>query len=495
MTKILAIDQGTTGTTCLVTDASGKVLGRGYREIRQYYPQNGWVEHDAEEIFESVLYAAGEAVEKSGVSWKELIAIGISNQRETVVVWDAKSGKPVHRAIVWQCRRTAPMMSALKNQGYSEYIRSKTGLVLDAYFSASKLKMILDETDPDRSKANKGAFLCGTIDSWLIWKLTGGQSHYTDFTNASRTMLYNIDDLQWDDALLDLFQVPAQSLPQVKNSSDFFGMTASGMFPTELPITGVAGDQQAALFGHGAWTKGMAKNTYGTGCFLMMNTGQERVDSSAGLLTTLACDAYGKPAYALEGSIFIAGAVVQYLRDELGLIKTAAESESLANSIESTEGVYFIPAFVGLGAPWWNMEVRGMISGLGRGSGKAVIVRAALESIAYQSADLIHRMIEDSGIDIPVLAVDGGAAQNGFLMQFQADLLRIPLFVPENIDVTALGAAALAGLYQKVWASPEELKSKIQSGKEFLPQDNQETMSQQYAGWQETVAFLLRKRD
>mgnify|MGYP005621527511 CR=1 FL=1 len=492
MTRILAIDQGTTGTTCLVTDENGKVLGRGYREIKQYYPQNGWVEHDGEEIFKSVLEAAYEAVEKSGIAWQELIAVGITNQRETALVWDAKTSKPVHKAIVWQCRRTAPMMNELKKQGYGDYIRNKTGLVLDAYFSASKLKSILDAVDPQRQAANRGSFLCGTIDSWLIWKLTGGLSHFTDFTNASRTMLYNIDDLQWDESLLNLFQIPAKSLPQVKNSSDFYGMTAPGIFPKDLPITGVAGDQQAALYGHGAWKKGLAKNTYGTGCFLMMNTGEERIDSSAGLLTTLACDAHGKPAYALEGSVFIGGAVIQYLRDELGLIKSAAESESLAMSINSTDGVYFIPAFVGLGAPWWNMELRGMISGLSRSSGKAVIVRAALESIAYQSADLIHRMAEDSNIKIPALAVDGGAAQNNFLMQFQADLLRIPLIVPENIDTTALGAAALAGLYQKIWASPEELRMKIQSGREFSPQENSEFMAGLYEGWHNAVKFLLR---
>lgn len=494
MAVILSIDQGTTGTTSLLLSESGEIVGRGYSEITQFYPKAGWVEHDPEEIFLSVINSVNQAMSAAKLPREAIAGIGITNQRETTVVWERNTGKPVARAIVWQCRRTAPLVNALKQQGYSSLIQDKTGLVLDAYFSGTKLKWLLDQYDPDRKRSGNGELLFGTIDSWLMWKLSGGQIHKTDYTNASRTMLFNIDDLCWDRDLVNLFDIPPQMLPEVMNSSDFYGETDSEIFGARIPITGVAGDQQSALFGQGAWSSGELKNTYGTGCFVMMNTGNHRINSHAGLITTLAANHKGKPVYALEGSVFIGGAVIQYLRDALGLISHAAETDDLVKGTQDNLGVYFVPAFVGLGAPHWNMEVRGMISGLTRGAGKAIIVRSALESIAYQSADVINLMRRESGLPIDELKVDGGAAANQFLMQFQADLLRIPVHIPKILETTALGAALLAGKYLNIWTD-QDSRNIIQADRTYVPRQNKSEMEHFYHGWNEAVRLLLNKSD
>ncbi|HEX7089211.1 MAG TPA: glycerol kinase GlpK [Longimicrobiales bacterium] len=448
MSAILAIDQGTTGTTCLVLGRDGRVLGRAYAELTQHYPRPGWVEHDAEEIWAVTLGTAREAVAAAGVT---PTAIGITNQRETVVVWDRATGEPVGRAIVWQDRRTAPLCRELREAGREPWIRERTGLVLDPYFSATKLAWLLEHVPELRRRAEAGDLAAGTIDSWLVWKLTGGRVHATDPTNASRTLLYAIDRLEWDDELLALFGVPRALLPEVRPSGGSFGETDPALFGAAVPIAGVAGDQQAALFGQGCWAPGQAKNTYGTGAFLLLHTGRTRVESRRGLLTTVACGPRGEPAYALEGAIFIAGAAIQWLRDGLGIIARAAETEALARSLESNDGVYFVPAFVGLGAPHWDAEARGTIVGLTRGAGRAHLARAALEAMAYSTHDVLAAMVADSGVDARELAVDGGAAQNDWLMQFQADVLGIPVLRPRLVETTALGAAGLAGLAAGVW--------------------------------------------
>jgi glycerol kinase len=438
---VMAVDQGTTGTTVLLLDERARVVRRAERDIRQHYPRPGWVEHDPLEIWRGALALMKQAAR--GIAPSRIAAIGLTNQRETAVLWDRKTGRPLHPAIVWQDRRTSEMCDALRGRGLQGDIRRRTGLVIDAYFSATKLRWMLDRLRP------RGAAF-GTIDSWLLWNLTG--VHATDYTNASRTMLFNIHRREWDPALLKLFRIPAQLLPEVRASSGFFGTTS--VLGGEIPVTGIAGDQQAALFGQCCWEPGEFKNTYGTGCFAVLNTGRKPVASKHGLLTTLACDAKGQPCFALEGSVFIAGAAIQYLRDSLGFIRQAAESEKLARSISDTGGVVFVPAFAGLGAPYWDMDARGAILGLTRGSGRAEIARAALESIAYQSRDIVDAMSRDARLKIRRLRVDGGATQNAFLMQFQSDLLGVPIDVPANIESTSLGAGFLAGLAIGFWKAP-----------------------------------------
>ncbi|HEX6938469.1 MAG TPA: glycerol kinase GlpK [Longimicrobiales bacterium] len=485
MRSVLAIDQGTTGTTCLVIGERGDVVARAYSEFTQHFPQAGWVEHDAAEIWEVTLRTARQAVEAAGL---EPSAIGITNQRETVVVWDRATGEPVHRAIVWQDRRTSARCRELKEAGREAWIRARTGLVLDPYFSATKLEWLLREVPGLRERAEAGALAAGTIDSWLVWKLTGGRVHATDPTNASRTLLYNIDRLDWDDELLDLFGVPRALLPEVRPSSGDFGRTDAALFGREIPVAGVAGDQQAALFGQGCWAPGLAKNTYGTGAFLLLNTGARRIDSARGLLTTVACDAKGGPAYALEGSIFVAGAAVQWLRDALGIIVHAPESEALARALESNDGVYFVPAFVGLGAPHWDPEARGTIVGLTRGTGKAHLARAALEAMAYATRDVLEAMESDSGVEAVELAVDGGASQNDWLMQFQADVIGRPVRRPAMVETTALGAAGLAGLAVGVWADADAFRGAQPAPTRFQPAMERAARDALLLGWRRAVA-------
>ena len=488
MTHVLAIDQGTTGSTCLVVAADGSIVGRAYREITQYYPRPGWVEHDAAEILERTLDAAREAVRASGVMPR---AIGITNQRETVVVWERATGKPVGRAIVWQDRRTAERCRELAPRAAE--ISARTGLVVDPYFSATKLEWLLkDEALMRRARARE--LLAGTIDTWLIWRLTGGTVHATDPTNASRTMLYDIDQLAWSAELCDLFGVPVDMLPEVRPSSGDFGKTTADLFGQPIPIAGVAGDQQAALFGQGCWEPGAAKNTYGTGAFLLLNTGRTRPRGGEGILTTVACDCNGRPTYALEGAIFIAGAAVQWLRDGIGVIASAGETEALARSIESNDGVYFVPALVGLGAPDWEPNARGTIVGLTRGTTRAHLARAALEAMTYGTRDVLDVMRDGAGAelsgwhDVP-LRVDGGATANDWLMQFQADVLDSPVERPSNIETTALGAAGLAGLATGVWKAPEEfLQSRAFN--RFTPQ-RADRAARDHAGWRRAVRATL----
>ncbi|MBI4521992.1 MAG: glycerol kinase GlpK [Gemmatimonadetes bacterium] len=447
---VLAIDQGTTGTTCLVIRADGQVLGRGYSEFTQHFPRPGWVEHDAEEIWEVTRRVARGAVERAGV---EITAIGITNRRETVVVWERASGRPVHRAIVWQDRRTAEICRELKEAGHEERVRRKTGLVLDPYFSGTKLTWLFREEPELRRRAERGELAAGTVDAWLIYRLTGGRAHATEHTNASRTLLYDLYSRGWDDELLALLEVPRAILPEVRPSSGVFGIAAADALGFEAPVAGAAGDQQAALFGQGCWQPGLAKNTYGTGAFLLLYLGGEPVPSRHGLLTTAACDAKGQPAYALEGSVFIAGAAIQWLRDGLGVIRSAGEAEGLAKSLAGNDGVYFVPAFVGLGAPYWEPEARGTIVGLTRGTTRAHLVRAALEAMAYSTLDVLKAMEADAGVPVAELRVDGGASANDWLMQLQAGVLGVPVRRPAVVETTALGAAALAGLATGVWDS------------------------------------------
>ncbi|MBI4543820.1 MAG: glycerol kinase GlpK [Gemmatimonadetes bacterium] len=489
---ILAIDQGTTGTTCLVIGRRGEVVSRAYSEFTQYYPAAGWVEHDAEEIWQVTLRVAREALaaarSAAGGAAGEIAGIGITNQRETTVLWERATGLPVHRAIVWQDRRTAGRCRALREAGRETWARERTGLVLDPYFSATKLEWLLEQVPGARPRAEAGELAAGTIDSWLIWKLTGGRVHATDPTNASRTLLYNIDRLDWDEELLDLFGVPRIVLPEVRASSGTFGETDPELFGRPLPVAGVAGDQQAALFGQGCWAPGLAKNTYGTGAFLLLNTGQERVDSGRGLLTTVACGPRGEPVYALEGSIFIAGAAVQWLRDALGVIQHAPETEALARGLASNDGVYLVPAFVGLGAPHWEPEARGTIVGLTRGTGRAHLARAALEAMAYATWDVLDAMAADSGVAARELAVDGGAAQNDWLMQFQADILGLPVHRPATVETTALGAAGLAGLGVGVWPdAPAFLAARAEPAR-FQPTMAAADRDALLAGWRRAVA-------
>lgn len=484
---VLALDQGTTSSRAILFRHDGEAVAIAQREFRQYYPQPGWVEHDAVEIWESQLAVAREALERAGVTWQEVVAIGITNQRETTVVWDKVTGKPVAPAIVWQCRRTADLCRDLRTGGWEQPIREKTGLVVDAYFSGTKVKWILDHVPGARASAEQGKLLFGTIDTWLLWNLSGGKIHATDYSNASRTLLYNIHTLRWDDELLAELGIPASMLPEVRSSSGLFGETDSRLFGGPIRLAGVAGDQQAALFGQACFESGMAKNTYGTGCFLLMNTGQNRVISTHGLLTTIAWGIDGKVEYALEGSVFVAGAAIQWLRDELGIIRTADETEALAKGLSDTGGVYLVPAFVGLGAPYWDAYARGTLVGLTRGTGKAHIARAALESLAYQTRDVLDAMALDSGIALQNLRVDGGAASNSFLLQFQADILGKPVERPANVETTATGAAFLAGLATGVWSSREELAKRWQVAHRFEPAMTEADRSRFYRGWQKAV--------
>jgi glycerol kinase len=453
MSAVLALDQGTTGSTALVVAADGRLLGRGYREFTQHFPVPGEVEHDAEEIFRVTMEAAREAIQQARVV---PAAVGITNQRETVCVWERDSGRPIHRAIVWQDRRTAPRCAQLVRQRKGPLIRQRTGLVIDPYFSATKIEWLLAHVPGLRRRVEKGEAVFGTIDSWLLFRLTNGATFATDHTNAARTMLYDIGRRVWDEDLLALFDVPAAALPEVRGSSGVFGIAAAEHFGTEAPIAGIAGDQQAALFGQGCWAAGQAKNTYGTGAFLLLNTGKRRAESKHGLLTTLACGPRGEPAFALEGSVFIAGAAVQWLRDGLGLIAHAGETEHLAGDVPDTGGVYFVPAFVGLGAPHWEPNARGTIVGLTRGTRRAHLARAALEAMAFSTKEVLDAMLADAKVRLAALKVDGGAAANDWLMQFQADLLGVPVARPDLVETTALGAAGLAGLGAGLWSSSED---------------------------------------
>lgn len=454
---ILALDQGTTSSRAILFNKAGDIVKVAQKEFTQIYPKAGWVEHDAMEIWATQSGVMREVVEAAGINASEIASIGITNQRETTVVWDKNTGQPVYNAIVWQCRRTAAICDDIKARGLEDYIRTNTGLVVDAYFSGTKVKWILDNVEGARAKAEAGDLLFGTVDSWLVWNLTRGKVHVTDYSNASRTMLYNIKDLKWDEKILSEFGVPASVLPEVKPSSEVYGNADQSMFGVEIPIAGIAGDQQAALFGQACYEDGMVKNTYGTGCFMLMQTGEKMIPSKNGLLTTIAWGLDGKVEYALEGSVFMGGATIQWLRDELKMIKDAEDSEYFASKVEDTNGAYVVPAFAGLGAPYWDMYARGTIVGLTRGVNRNHIIRAALESIAYQSMDLIKSMEEDSGLKLSTLRVDGGATANNFLMQFQSDILGADVQRPVVTETTALGAAYLAGLAVGFWSSKEEI--------------------------------------
>ncbi len=486
---IVSLDQGTTSSRAIVFDDKGKIAGVAQKEFKQIYPRAGWVEHDPEDIWSSQLEVFKQAISKSGASLDDVAAIGITNQRETSIVWDKTTGKPVYNAIVWQCRRTAEYCDELKAKGFDELIYSKTGLTVDAYFSATKLKWILDNVKGARQKAEKGQLLFGTIDTYLMWKLSGGKIHATDYTNASRTMMFNIKTLQWDQELLELFGIPKSVLPKVYPSSYNYGVCDKAVAGAEIPICGVAGDQQSALFGHLCVQKGSVKNTYGTGCFTLMNTGDEFVVSKRGLITTLAASMQdGRPQYVLEGSVFVGGAVLQWLRDELRLISSAREADELSATVEDTNGVYIVPAFVGLGAPHWDANARGTVVGLTRGAKKEHFVRAALESIAYQVFDVVHAMESDIDKKITSLAVDGGASVSDILMKFQADLLQADVLRPAVVETTALGVCYLAGLCAGVWKDIEQLKKQIGKGKKFEPTMDEKRRYDLLLGWESAVA-------
>ena len=478
---ILSIDAGTTGITVVILDKRASICKKYYSEFTQYYPQSGWVEHDAEEIWTVTSNLIQSAFKEYPPS--NCAAIGITNQRETTLIWDRETGKPIHKAIVWQCRRTQEICTNLKNAGYEKLFKGKTGLVIDSYFSGTKIQWLLDHVDGARGKAESGKLAFGTIDSWLLWKLTGGYIHATDFTNASRTMIFNIETKKWDEELLQILTIPSTLLPDVKNSSGEFGKTDKQLFGENIPITGIAGDQQAALYGQTCFETGESKCTYGTGCFLLINTGDERVNSTSGLLTTIACNAEGKPIYALEGSVFIGGAVIQWLRDELQILSHASESEKMALAVEDSNGVIIVPAFTGLGAPYWDMNARGIITGLSRGVNRNHIVRAALEGIAFQVNDLLDSISKDLDGNISVLQVDGGAVANNFLMQFQADILQIKIDRPKNIESTALGAGMLAGLGVGFWKNPAELKAVRETDQIFIPTMSDDKRTELLSNW------------
>ncbi|MCB0548924.1 MAG: glycerol kinase GlpK [Phaeodactylibacter sp.] len=485
-TYILALDQGTTSSRAILFDQEGSIKALEQQEFTQIYPKPGWVEHDPREIWNTQLKVLQELLRKQKISAGQIAAIGITNQRETTVVWNRKSGEPIHNAIVWQDRRTASICSQLKAEGHEPYIRENTGLLADAYFSGTKVKWILDNVAGAREQAERGELCFGTIDSWLIWNLTGGKAHITDYTNASRTLLFNIKQLEWDKHLLDILGVPASMLPEVRRSSEVYGHTAKPWLGAEVPIAGIAGDQQAALFGQACHSPGMAKNTYGTGCFMLMTTGDEAVTSRSGLITTIASKLDGTPQYALEGSVFIAGAAIQWLRDGLKIIDDAPDSEYFAMKVPHTDGVYVVPAFAGLGAPYWDMYARGAILGLTRGTTKAHLIRATLESLAYQTRDVLDAMEKDSGLALKTLRVDGGACANGLLMQFQADILGANVERPRIIETTALGAAYLAGLAVGYW-KPEDISNKWQLDATFVPAMPETERSRLYKGWQKAV--------
>ena len=488
---LMALDQGTTSSRCIIFNKKGEIVSLAQKEFTQYFPQSGWVEHDANEIWASQAGVMTEAMAKCSIEAEEIAAIGITNQRETTIVWDKETGEPIYHAIVWQCRRTADYVEQLKEEGFDKVIKEKTGLIVDPYFSATKIKWILDHVEGAREKADQGQLLFGTVDTWLIYKMTKGRVFATDVTNASRTMLYNIHTLCWDEELLAKFGIPASMLPEVKQSSEVYGMTRKSLLGEPVPIAGVAGDQQAALFGQCCFEAGQSKNTYGTGCFLLMNTGEQAVDSKHGLLTTIAIGRNGKVQYALEGSVFVAGAAIKWLRDELKLIDNAAETETLAQSVPDSNGVYVVPAFTGLGAPYWNAYARGAVFGLSRGANRAHFVRATLESLAYQSLDVIRAMEEDAEITVTSLRVDGGASANDFLLQFQSDILNGEIIRPKVAETTALGAAYLAGLAVGYYQNVEEIQSNWQRDKEFTPQFEEEKRQRLYAGWKDCVKRII----
>ncbi len=481
---VMAIDQGTTSTRAMIFDKSGDIKGIAQREFRQIFPHPGWVEHDPTEIWSSVLSVITEVLTENNLTPEQIDTIGITNQRETTVVWDKTTGLPIYNALVWQSRQTDKICNKLKEAGHEPLFKEKTGLLLDPYFSGTKVAWILDHVEGARNRAKKGELLFGTIDTWLIWKLTGGEAHVTDYSNASRTLMYNIYDLKWDEELLEILDIPHVMLPKVCSSSEIYGKTtAQSFFGYEITISGAAGDQQAALFGQACFAEGMAKNTYGTGCFMLMNTGTKQVKSQSGLLTTLAWGIDGKVQYALEGSIFVAGSAIQWLRDGLRMFQHAKLSEDYASRVASAEGVYVVPAFVGLGTPYWDSEARGAVFGLTRGTQKEHFIRATLEAIAYQSKDVLQAMEKDSGLDLQVLRVDGGAAMNNFLMQFQSDILGVEVDRPKINETTALGAAYLAGLATGYWESQEEIQKNWSLDQKYLPNMTEEDRSKLYEGW------------
>ena len=484
---VMALDQGTTSSRCILFDKKGNICSVAQKEFEQIYPKPGWVEHDPMEIWASQLSVATEAISKIGASADEIASIGITNQRETTVVWNRETGMPIYNAIVWQCRRTAERIDQLKEDGLTDYVKETTGLIPDAYFSASKVAWILDHVEGARKQAENGDLAFGTIDTWLIWNLTRGEVHATDYTNASRTMMFDIHKLDWDQKILDYFKIPKNMLPKVKPSSGIFGYTEVGMFGESIPIAGAAGDQQSALFGQTCFQAGEAKNTYGTGCFLLMNTGEKPVFSNNGLVTTIAWGLDGKVYYALEGSIFVAGAAIQWLRDELRLIDSSPDSEYMAQKVKDTNGCYVVPAFTGLGAPYWDQYARGTIVGLTRGVNKCHIIRASLESLAYQVHDVIEAMKADSGMEINSLRVDGGASANNFLMQAQADMIQVPVKRPVCVETTAMGAAYLAGLAVGYWNSKEEIMENWSVDRTFTPAITEEERDKKSKGWKKAV--------
>ena len=485
---VMALDQGTTSSRCIIFDKKGNIISMEQKEFEQIYPKPGWIEHNPMEIWSSQLGVAMEALLKAGLSYRDIDSIGITNQRETTILWNSETGIPIYNAIVWQCRRTAPIIKKLEDDGLTEHVKKTTGLIPDAYFSASKIAWILDNVKGARELANEGKLLFGTVDTWLIWNLTKGRVHVTDYTNASRTMLFDIHKLDWDNTLLDYFKIPRSILPDVKPSSGLFGYSDTTVLGGEVPISGIAGDQQAALFGQCCFEEGEAKNTYGTGCFLLLNTGNKAITSKNGLVTTIAASPNPKEiTYALEGSVFIGGASIQWLRDGLRMLKSAGQSEEYADAIKSTEGVYFVPAFTGLGAPYWDPYARGTIVGLTRGCQKEHFIRATLEAIDYQVADVLKAMKEDTGCSLKALKVDGGASANNFLMQFQADILGVEVHRPNCIETTALGAAYLAGLSTKYWKNKEDIKNNWKLANNFTPTMNEDTRNHLLSGWKRAI--------
>lgn len=488
---IMALDAGTTSNRCILFNQKGEICSVAQKEFTQYFPKPGWVEHDADEIWSCQLGVAVEAMNKIGAGASDIAAIGITNQRETVIVWDKNTGEPIYHAIVWQCRRTAKYCDTLKARGLTEFFRQRTGLIIDAYFSGTKIRWILDHVEGARERAEKGELLFGTVETWLIWKLTKGRVHVTDYSNASRTLLFNINTLTWDQEILDLLEIPRAMLPEAKPSSCIYGVTDASYFGGEIPIGGAAGDQQSALFGQTCFQAGEAKNTYGTGCFLLMNTGEKPVFSEHGLVTTIAWGIDGKVYYALEGSIFVAGAAIQWLRDEMHLIDSAADSEYMAKKVPDTNGCYVVPAFTGLGAPYWDQYARGTIVGITRGVNKYHIIRATLESLAYQTNDVLKAMEADSGIKLSALKVDGGASANDFLMQTQADVIGAPVHRPECIETTAMGAAYLAGLSVGYWKNKDAVRENWAVDQIFEPQIQEEERQQKTAGWKKAVRYAF----
>jgi glycerol kinase len=489
---ILSLDQGTTSSRAIIFNKSGEIVHYAQKEITQYFPKPGWVEHNPNEIWGSILSVVAEVLSESEINPEQIAGIGITNQRETAIVWDKETGHPVYNAIVWQSRQTSEICEELKEKGYNDLFRNKSGLLIDPYFSGTKVKWILDHVEGAREKADQGKLLFGTVDTWLVWKLSGGRAHITDYSNASRTLMFNIYELKWDDELLDILGVPKSMLPEVRPSSEVYGKTVDyHFFGNEIPISGVAGDQQAALFGQACFEEGMAKNTYGTGCFMLKNTGEKAVRSGHGLLTTIAWGLNGKVEYALEGSIFVAGSAIQWLRDGLRMFKDAKDSEAYASKVNSNDGVYMVPAFVGLGTPYWDSDVQGAVFGLTRGTTKEHLIRATLESLAYQTKDVLSAMEADSGIELKTLRVDGGAVKNNFLMEFQSDILDVPVERPVVNETTALGAAYLAGLAVGFWESQEEIAKQWAVDRTILPKMSDENRTKLYDGWKKAVKATM----